>query len=142
MKIDFDTNSWHARLYRFTYNSEPQDSLCPYFWSIVYATIMFPFSYLGSRTGQIGLSRSNVDAGTRFSFATSFMLFLLFVFCLAIYELFLILMTPTGALVMGVTFVFAIIMMILMVTHDLWRAYLYAVYKRFCPIITWKREDK
>ena len=34
-------NSLHAKLYNFTYNSSLPDSLCPYFWKLVFAVIMF-----------------------------------------------------------------------------------------------------
>lgn len=34
-------NSLHAKLYRFTYVSELSKSLCPYFWKLVFAFIVF-----------------------------------------------------------------------------------------------------
>jgi hypothetical protein len=35
------TNSWHARLYKWTYDSELSSSLCPYFWKILIAVLWF-----------------------------------------------------------------------------------------------------
>lgn len=34
-------NSIHANLYQFTFNSELPGNLCPYFWKLVWATIIF-----------------------------------------------------------------------------------------------------
>jgi hypothetical protein len=34
-------NSIHAKLYKFTYNSELPKNLCPYFWKLVSATMLF-----------------------------------------------------------------------------------------------------
>jgi hypothetical protein len=38
------TNSLHARLYDFTYDSTLPDNLCPYFWKLIWATVIFPFN--------------------------------------------------------------------------------------------------
>ena len=35
------TNSWHARLYNWTYDSDICSSLCPYFWKILIAIVLF-----------------------------------------------------------------------------------------------------
>ena len=34
-------NSLHSKLYKFTYNSELPINLCPYFWKLVFAFIVF-----------------------------------------------------------------------------------------------------
>lgn len=36
-----DRNSLHAKLYEFTYTSDLPSNLCPYFWKLVWATIIF-----------------------------------------------------------------------------------------------------
>jgi len=35
------TNSWHARLYNWTYASELPSNLCPYFWKIIIGILWF-----------------------------------------------------------------------------------------------------
>lgn len=43
-------NSWHWKLYKLTYTHERWDrmptNLCPYFWKIVLAMLLFPFNFL------------------------------------------------------------------------------------------------
>ena len=34
-------NALHAKLYNFTYRSDLPNNLCPYFWKLVWATILF-----------------------------------------------------------------------------------------------------
>ena len=39
MKIK--TNSIHAKIYRFVYSSDLPMNLCPYFWSLIWAIVVF-----------------------------------------------------------------------------------------------------
>jgi len=34
-------NSWHAKLYLFSYDSKLPDNLCPYFWKVILGAILF-----------------------------------------------------------------------------------------------------
>ena len=47
MEVNFSKNSWHYRFYRAAYGSHPPQSLCPYFWAIVWAIIVLPFTFVG-----------------------------------------------------------------------------------------------
>ncbi len=39
--MQLKTNSWYALLYKFTYNSDLPQNLCPLFWKLVWAIIVF-----------------------------------------------------------------------------------------------------
>lgn len=41
-----DRNSLHAKLYEFTYTSDLPINLCPYFWKLVWATIIFILNFI------------------------------------------------------------------------------------------------
>lgn len=36
-----NTNSWHSKLYSLTYSKRLPDNLCPYFWKLIIAIIVF-----------------------------------------------------------------------------------------------------
>ena len=45
MKVIFNRNAWHAKLYRKVYGEysfEQVNNLCPYFWKVNFALITFP----------------------------------------------------------------------------------------------------
>lgn len=39
--MQLQTSSWHSRLYTFTYSKMLPQSLCPYFWKLVLAMVLF-----------------------------------------------------------------------------------------------------
>src|ERR1700721_1251272 len=39
--MELSSTSWHSKLYMFTYNSSLPISLCPYFWKLVLAIVLF-----------------------------------------------------------------------------------------------------
>lgn len=39
--MELSKESWHSKLYRFTYISELPQSLCPYFWKLVLSIVLF-----------------------------------------------------------------------------------------------------
>ena len=45
--LNYSKKSWHAILYRSSYDSVLPDNICAYFWKVLFATIMFPIAYLG-----------------------------------------------------------------------------------------------
>jgi hypothetical protein len=48
MEVNFNKNSWHARFYSYAYGERylPQN-LCPYFWKVVAAIVVLPFTWIG-----------------------------------------------------------------------------------------------
>ena len=42
--MELKLNSWHVWLYNYTFNSKLPDSLCPYFWKLVLALLLFPIN--------------------------------------------------------------------------------------------------
>lgn len=54
MEVRLTRNSWHTRLYRWAYGSEPRYwSLCPYFWTIVICLIASPVILIFKAVGII-----------------------------------------------------------------------------------------
>lgn len=48
--FNFSHNSWHVKLWTFTYpNSSLPMSVCPYFWGLVVATVLFPVILMAHR---------------------------------------------------------------------------------------------
>jgi len=48
MEVAFNERSWHLRLYQYSYKTENMPkNLCPYFWAVLIAIPMLPFSVLG-----------------------------------------------------------------------------------------------
>lgn len=49
-KLEYNTKSWHSRLYMSTYGldrSELPDNICAYFWKLLLAIVLFIPSYIG-----------------------------------------------------------------------------------------------
>lgn len=87
-------NSLHAKLYKFTYNNELPNNLCPYFWKLVFSSLIFiPNFLLQLPTLIINIFSSNKsnDCGDNRSvgLAVWLALFILFLYGKATYNMIL-----------------------------------------------------
>ena len=61
--LNFSKNSWHAILWESTFGEgTPPDSICPYFWTTIFAMILFPLCIVGHLINLISRNRSKVVA--------------------------------------------------------------------------------
>lgn len=49
MTVTISRSAWHYRLHERAYISHAPQSICPYFWRIVFAVLLFPFWPIGRR---------------------------------------------------------------------------------------------
>ena len=72
--MKLSNNAWHAWYYRSSYGADVPTTLCPYFWSLIGAIVLFPFNILSTCYNFL-FHRSEPKCG--FSLSTSTLLTLI-----------------------------------------------------------------
>ena len=146
--MKLNKNSLHTKLYKFFWNKEPEDNLCPYFWKLLTAIVLLIPFLLFTWPGFIVNGLTNNERGARGSVP-------LFVVSLAGWIIIGIAWTFTGMWFINWTIPVSIIGMFVAVGCviavvvggekikdsefvELSHEFMKAEYNKYCPKINWK----
>ena len=162
-----NTRSLHARLYKFTYKSELPTNLCPYFWKLVAAILMFipnfilqlPILFCNLFTNK---TKDNPKEQRENGFFIYMGLVFLFIYCIGTYNMIKAMfncysynedLADSGVIINGLilTVLTTILCCILKNKHDeriyddigekepnIIKEFIKAKYHKYCPKIDWK----
>ena len=157
--IDFSRSSWHRRVHDAVYSCDPPPSLCPYFWRVVCAVVLWPLYMVTLCTDKQALTPQTKYSRLPYLLFDAFMGVLVWCYAAVIgWILYLAATTPTFALALvSLLGLFAVIVAVIVavgVAWHRWRAkspkptaapetdglvisFWRATRKRLCPFINW-----
>lgn len=148
MKVELSEDSWHYRLRNFVYHRPTKQlSLCPYFWSVVFAFVFLPLAAVGHFTKTVttsdfekeyGVHTGNIDYGVRACAVMIILGLAVFLASTIGYLLAILLSSSFGGIAFGSTALMLIAVTAAYKSSELWIPYLYAIKDSVCPVIYWK----
>ncbi len=150
MEIKLKSNSWHSKLYKWTYAADvlPQ-SLCNYFWALLFSILLTPITMFSKPWDWMRLKPESFI--TRFLSSIGTLIILMLASLLVLNSI----KDPYGALrvflfILSIIFLFAIIIVgtwgtieakdkiVKTDAYQIVSGQAYSVKKKICPKINWK----